>query len=302
MSELGITKIFLARRGASFYNKYVVYKNNLLNDRTNKEFIELVEKCNSLGKEKFDMNPYCSKWRIEEIPTPYFVNNFYEIKNKWTDDVEITGFHGFMDTEQSDEQLILHHEKYKLFAMDPSEKQRIVLQHNIIYKKYSIINIYELFLLEKGTDVELLNETSEIDIRTNNEFIEWVQCIQPSTHTLSEKSRMLEREFEISEIEIKILKSECFVIQTGTNGLESVIILEDKHKLYKYINVGLKILEDSSINSDKKVELIKEFMSGIIEQPSTIYDTLKDRSDFFPGYGDEYIKYAENWKRKLSEI
>lgn len=302
MSELGITKIFLARKGASFYDKNVIYKNNILNDRTNKEFIELVEKCNSLGKERFNLNPYCDKWRIEEIPTPYFINNFYEIKNRWEDEVEIMGFHGFMDTEQSDEHLILQHEKYKLFAMDPSEKQRIILQHNIIYKKYSIINIYEQFLSEKGINVDLLNETSEIDIRTNKEFIEWIQCIQPSTHTLSERNRMLEREFEISEIEIKILKSECFVIQTGTNGLESVIILEDRYNLYKYINVGLKILEDSSTNSDKKVDLIKEFMSGIIEKPSTIYDTLKDRSDFFPGYGDVYIKYAENWKRKLSEI
>ena len=49
------------------------------------------------------------------------------------------------------------------------------------------------------------------------------------------------------------------------------------------------------------MELLTEFMSNIIENSSTMFGSLSERADFFPGYGDKYFDALKSWKRSIEE-
>jgi hypothetical protein len=150
-----------------------------------------------------------------------------------------------------------------------------------------------------------VKDNQQLDIltlRNNSEFMEWLKDNQQlDTFSKYEKSLLFKRKFEIAEIDIKLLNSACFSIETSSNHKENVIILEDKYSLYKYMNTGKNILQDTSISPEKKVELLTEFMSNIVENPSTMLDSFKERADFFPGYGCKYLESLENWKQGIVE-
>ena len=140
------------------------------------------------------------------------------------------------------------------------------------------------------------------DFQNNIKFVEWVENNkQFDTISKYQRSLMFLRKFEIAEIDIKIFNSNCFFIKTSSNRKENIIIEEDNYSLYKYINTGKNILQDTSTNSEKKVELLTEFMSNIVENPLTMLDSLSERADFFPGYGDKYFDALKSWKQSVEE-
>ena len=62
--------------------------------------------------------------------------------------------------------------------MDPSQKQKIILLYHTLSTKYSIIDIYEQYISEKAQDGILIPEMTDLELRTNSEFIKWIEDIQ----------------------------------------------------------------------------------------------------------------------------
>jgi len=422
-TTIPMTKIFLLNRDAIvnvMCGWYGDFERLSQYDRTNNDFIEIVEKSNAnRGNNKYiekdfvktdDYDTYDFKnncfytknIEVLEIPTEYYEKNWYEIKNKcYGHECQLTHLSGlaphgsYIFDIDYDEELVLFHEKCRLSKMDPSQKQKIILvcytfskylhmnllehlcvNQAVYYREgrdktvcKTVCDIYEEYISEKAQDGILIPEMTDSELRTNSEFIKWIEDIQldyteknledkiiniyrllyiekkldislfPEIETFYfygkdrfielvkdyqefrfiewiewfennqhldtiskyQRSLLFKRIFEIGEIDIKILNSNCFFIETSSNRKENVIIDEDKYSLYKYINTGKNILQDTSTNSEKKVELLTEFMSNIVENPLTMLDSLSERADFFPGYGDKYFDALKSWKQSVEE-
>jgi len=199
--------------------------------------------------------------------------------------------------------------------------ENIQLTDTKINLENKIINLYRHFILEEKIDTYYL--MTNIELQNNITFMEWVKDIrqldvsnlyidtlfckwlndnkQFDTFTKYNKVILFKRTFEIAEIDINIFNSNCFSIEISSNHKENIIILEDKYIIYKYMNIGKNILHDTSVIPEKKVELLIEFMSNIIEDPSTMFNLLKDRADFFPGYGYEYIDSFKRWNQSIEK-
>lgn len=388
--KISMTKIFLvnSRSRINHSRGWFGDYEKLSSDRSNTDFIEIVEKSNK-DKDKetyiikewigpnhddYDFKNNCFyTWDIKvvEIPTEYYQKKWYEIKNKWNGiENQIYSERGikYFDVYY-DEELILFHEKWRLSAMDSSQKQKIILMYDTdaYFARYSINDIYEQYLFEKAQDRILLPKMTDIELRTNLEFIKWIENIQFSdtetnlenkiinfyrlfgleeklytnfqnnitfmqwikdnrqldnvlyfhidngfikwlennqllaTFSKYEKILIFKKTFEIGEIDINIFNSTCFSIETSSNHRENVIIQEDKYILYKYMNTGKNILQDTSTNPEEKIELLTEFMTNIVENPSKMFDLFNERADFFPRYGCQYIDALKRWKQSVEE-
>ena len=211
------------------------------------------------------------------------------------------------------------------------QRQQETLANMIISPHMTKIFLLNRGALFKRTDFLMLNDRSNIDFVALVEEDTWPRS-ETYKHVCTDKIKVVEIPTEYYEKKwykikntqnpfslsnktlFKVNETNFVVHQTSWNETifkvcddEELVLLHEKCKLsdidsvITYINTGKNILLDHSTNPEKKVELLAEFMSNIIENPLEIFDSLSERADFFPGYGDKYFDALKSWKRSIEE-